>query len=98
MRAIRAVLLTLLLTAAAAAAPVAHAEVPHDPLMLVLDTVDGLIRDCEGGDCVDTEEKLCAALAALAPGLPPYVTIDGQGDVYLTGEWFWDCPPYGLQD
>ena len=35
----------------------------------------------------------CAVLAALSPGTPP-VTIDPEGDVYVDGELWWDCPPY----
>ena len=36
----------------------------------------------------------CDALADAAGSYGP-VTIDGQGDIYVAGEWFWDCAPYG---
>ncbi len=35
----------------------------------------------------------CAAFQALAPGHGP-VSITPEGDVYVGGEYFWDCPPY----
>ena len=38
---------------------------------------------------------VCAALIALAPGVPGVVDIDPTGDTYLLGEFLWDCPPYG---
>ena len=36
----------------------------------------------------------CAAFQALAPVVPPPVTITPGGDVYAAGELLWDCPPY----
>lgn len=38
---------------------------------------------------------VCVQFQALAP-LPPndLVLIDGEGDIYVSGWLFWDCPPY----
>ena len=38
---------------------------------------------------------VCAALVAAAPGIPGVVSIEPGGDVYVAGEWIWDCAPYG---
>ncbi|HVF05862.1 MAG TPA: hypothetical protein VNA20_13550 [Frankiaceae bacterium] len=35
----------------------------------------------------------CAAFVAARPGVAP-VVIDEGGDVYVSGELWWDCPPY----
>jgi hypothetical protein len=40
------------------------------------------------------DENLCPELAARAGTYGP-VTIEEDGDVYVAGEWFWDCPPLG---
>ena len=40
----------------------------------------------------------CDHIAALAGGpldQPPVLDIRTDGDIYIDGEWFWDCPPYG---
>ena len=41
------------------------------------------------------DQMLCPTLAGLAPGVPGVVDINLQGDVFLAGEGFFDCPPYG---
>lgn len=41
-----------------------------------------------------SEPKVCAAFVALAPGIPGTVDIEPDGDLYVAGEWIWDCPPY----
>ena len=33
----------------------------------------------------------CAAIGEAAPGLPGVVDVTPEGDVYLAGEWVWDC-------
>lgn len=38
---------------------------------------------------------VCPAFAARAPGVPGVVDIRPDGDVYVGGEWIWDCPPLG---
>jgi hypothetical protein len=40
------------------------------------------------------DPAICAILIALAPGVPPAVTIDPTGDTEINGAPFWDCPPY----
>jgi hypothetical protein len=40
---------------------------------------------------------ICGYFQALYPGLPPVVEIRPDGDVYLNGEFFWDCPPYDVE-
>lgn len=47
------------------------------------------------GEYVDP--TACAALAELAPGVGP-VTVDDEGDVFVSGEPMWDCPPYDIWD
>ena len=37
---------------------------------------------------------ICDALKAAAPGVPGVVDVTPEGDVYIAGEFFWDCPPY----
>ena len=41
------------------------------------------------------DDTICPALVAAAPGVPGVVDIEADGDTYVAGEWFWDCPPYG---
>lgn len=36
----------------------------------------------------------CWVLQQLSPGVPGVVDIRTDGDVYLAGIHFWDCPPY----
>jgi hypothetical protein len=38
---------------------------------------------------------VCPVLAAL-PGVPGVVEVRPDGDVYVLGELFWDCPPYDV--
>lgn len=42
----------------------------------------------------EVDPKVCPMLAAHRPSAPPYVETDWDGDVYVLGELFWDCPPY----
>lgn len=37
---------------------------------------------------------VCPMLKSLAPGLPPDVLIEPDGDVIVRGSAQWDCPPY----
>ena len=64
----------------------------------VFETVDPIIIDA-----INTVNELvvqhldpliCAVLKLLAPGFPPYLVITPEGDVYIDGVFFWDCPPY----
>lgn len=56
--------------------------------MIAIGPVPGL------GDVIDP--ILCPLLASLAPGVPPFVNIQFDGDLSLftTGKLY-DCPPYG---
>lgn len=64
-----------------------------DPtLALVLDVLD-YAQDVTGVTPPAAPE--CDVLAALAPGVPGVVDVTPEGDVYVAGEWFWDCPPHG---
>jgi hypothetical protein len=38
---------------------------------------------------------VCPVFAQL-PALPPAVHTTPEGDVYVSGELWWDCPPYGV--
>lgn len=42
------------------------------------------------------DPPLCALYGQLAPGVPGIVDVLPEGDVFLLGEMFWDCPPYGV--
>ena len=42
----------------------------------------------------EVDPKVCPMLAEHRPSAPPYVETDSEGDVYVLGELFWDCPPY----
>lgn len=37
---------------------------------------------------------VCGELRRAAPGAPPAVEIQPDGDLYVAGEWVWECPPY----
>jgi hypothetical protein len=79
-----------------------------DPVFDTLDTVIQAIIDLLTlvEDTLSDIEKtfvdptVCPVLAGLAGtyDLSPVivVTINGQGDIFLDGEPFWDCPPYDL--
>ena len=44
------------------------------------------------------DSTVCLALLALDGGpadQPPAFDIRSDGDLYVAGEWFWDCPPTG---
>ena len=91
----------LLAALVALPAPSPAAAGPRDPYEIafaLLDTVDGLVTDCERGGCgVTPDDAICTTFAALAPGVEP-VVFNSQGDVFVAGEPFWDCPPYDLFD
>lgn len=40
------------------------------------------------------DELLCPVYASATPGVPGVVDITPEGDVYVAGTLFWDCPPY----
>lgn len=40
------------------------------------------------------DPTMCPILAALAPGVPGVVDIEADGDTYVAGGPFWNCPPY----
>ena len=41
------------------------------------------------------DEVVCWLVAPLGPVMPGVFEVTYDGDVYVLGEWFWDCPPYG---
>ena len=63
---------------------------PHNTIELVLELL-GPYLDLVFGY---VDPAVCAAFQDQAPGAPPTVVIDDEGDVYLDGSLFWDCPPY----
>jgi hypothetical protein len=65
---------------------------PWDPLGPVRDVVD-ILNEAFFEPHVDP--ALCPILAAQYPGVPGIVDIDWEGDVYVLGAGYWDCPPYG---
>ena len=48
-------------------------------------------------EVIDVIGDECPVLASLAGTYGP-VTINGEGDVYIDGEPFWDCPPYNIEN
>jgi hypothetical protein len=67
-----------------------------DVLDLLLDTTGQVVDLVNEISIQAIDPILCPVLAALAPGVPGIVDIDGDdGDVYVLGAIFWDCPPYG---
>ncbi len=59
-----------------------------DLITFVIDLVDYAFAYTAAGD-----PTICPLLQSLAPGAEP-VTITPEGDTFLDGEMFWDCPPY----
>ena len=58
------------------------------PPQEVIDLIDMLFIDI-------IDPAICPVLAGLAPGVPGVVDINTQGDVFVLGDGFFDCPPYG---
>ena len=64
-------------------------------------TVVTLVTCLNGGGDVEAAEKtwvdpiVCPLLVGVR-GTYADVTIDDQGDVYVSGEPLWDCPPYDI--
>lgn len=58
-----------------------------DVVTIALET----LRDVE---VEEIDPRVCPMLAAHRPGAPPYVGTDAEGDVYVLGALWWDCPPY----
>lgn len=38
----------------------------------------------------------CLLFSSLTPGVPGVLDVTSEGDVFVAGEWLWDCPPYGV--
>ena len=47
-----------------------------------------------GWYCPILDYVTCSGTAG-APDVPGIVEFRDDGDIYVAGEWFWDCPPYG---
>ena len=60
-----------------------------DLLTQVFETLDWI-----GWLLWDPEPGPCNEMAVAAPGVPGVVDVTPEGDVYIVGEFFWDCPPY----
>ncbi len=58
-----------------------------------VDLIDWVIDVANYAIVSEVDPRVCAAFQAFAPGSDP-VTITPEGDVYIAGEFFWDCPPY----
>lgn len=63
----------------------------HDPIPGVLEFVYGLLDEIYR----HVDPAVCQVLAAQAGDHGP-VTINDQGDVFLAGDLWWDCPPYEI--
>lgn len=94
----RAALAGLTLVAALAAPATGSAAPPadrscSDPSCL-LDTC--LSQDCGPVGIVGgvADGVVCALLPAV-PAEPGVVDVAPDGDLYVAGQWTWDCPPYG---
>ena len=71
-------------------------QIPPQEVIDLINSVFDLITQIEI-EVVDP--VLCPLLIQLdgvVPDVPGVVEINGQGDVFLAAEPFWDCPPYDL--
>ena len=70
-----------------------------DLLFALAETLDAALAPVF--DAITNIEKtvidpaVCPVLAGLAGTYGP-VTINAQGDIFIDGEAFWDCPPYDI--
>ena len=63
-----------------------------DAIILIEETIGGIERDV-------IDPLVCPVLATLGNTLPDVagvLEINSQGDIFLAGSPFWDCPPYDL--
>lgn len=64
----------------------------------VVDAIDLVIATLNDNVLSKIDPTLCPLLGSLAPGIPPAIYIDPEGDTYVGGhtinEKVWDCPPY----
>ena len=58
-----------------------------------IETIDGALGDLNEAFLL-LDPLLCSVLVQLTPGVPGLVDVNDEGDVYLFGVLFWDCPPY----
>jgi hypothetical protein len=68
-------------------------RLPTDPGTL-WEWVADLLTTCDDCGPNPVDAYTCAALVMLYPGAPPAVVVEPEGDVYVDGQFFWDCPPY----
>ena len=52
----------------------------------------GLLAPTASAEPVDP--IVCPILASTSPGVPGVVDVTAEGDVYVLGDAFWNCPPY----
>ena len=65
-----------------------------DLLISVIDTIDAILIGIEK-DVIDP--IVCPILIGLEGDYAPLpIVINDQGDVFIAGEAFWDCPPYDI--
>ncbi|HVF05861.1 MAG TPA: hypothetical protein VNA20_13545 [Frankiaceae bacterium] len=77
-----------------------HPPIPDLPPPL--DPVENYLRCYFSGVTIDCgpylwqglDGTLCPALIAARPSLTGVVDIREDGDLYVNGEFWWDCPPY----
>jgi hypothetical protein len=63
-----------------------------DPINDLIDTLDALLQSV--GQTLDA--VICPVLATLQGDYAGIVTINAQGDVFIAGDPYRDCPPYDL--
>ena len=61
----------------------------------VQEAIEGIINDVNDV-LILLDPTICAILAQFSPGVPGVLDITPEGDVYVAGEFFWDCPPYAV--
>ena len=57
-----------------------------------LDRLERLLACAGDWSCSLLDELTCDVPGTDVPGV---VEFREDGDIYVAGEWFWDCPPYG---
>lgn len=86
----RKLIATVAAAAALGAGPAVAADAPSPARLAALTTAT-----TQDAACV--EACLCplfAALGAIFGNIPGVFEITDEGDIFIFGEWFWNCPPY----
>ena len=62
----------------------------------VQEAIEGIFNEVDAIVIEHVDPTLCEVLKLLKPGVPGVLDITDEGDVYIAGEFFWDCFPYAV--